>query len=360
MSVAEEAAVLALQEKLDRALEDTATVRRENARLTGRLTKSREEVDALEAVLGFTKAVEDAKPRPPRWAARKPAKGHHATLVVMLTDTHFDEVVDPGQMGGMNAYDRDIATVRLHRWHERTVMLCRDYRGDVTLDGVVVLYGGDIFSGLIHPELVRTNADELLGSVLYWEEQVLAALLGVATDTGLPVHVAATFGNHPRLTLKPWAKMEARQNFDWFLAKQLERHLDADDRFTFDVPEARDTYVQVYDTTICLNHGNETSGGGGIGGIFPPLLRMKARKAERDAALGKTWDVLAVGHWHQEIFAPQQGLIVSGAMKGYDEYARRFNFRPERPGQMAFLVTPEHKITDGRPILVGDRKAEGW
>jgi len=336
-------------------------LRRERDGERARADRLEESIAAMAERLSIYEAVAALKPRPPKWMSpAKRRKGHRATLVALLSDTHFDEVVKPEQMDGFNAYDRHIAELRLRRWAERLVMLGREYSHDVTLDGICVLYGGDTLSGDIHEELRRTNDDTILGGLLHWQERLAAALALVAEELQLPVHVAATFGNHGRTTEKPHTKNEARTNLDWLLAHQVARHFRDDERFTFDIPEARDVYVQVYDTMHCLNHGNETSGGSGIGGIWPPIMRMKARKAERDMATGRTWDVLAIGHWHQEIFAPQQGLIVNPSMKGYDQFARRHNFRPERPAQLAWLVTPEHGITDGRPVLVGDRKAEGW
>lgn len=346
--------------KLERALDDNARLRRDLSDANGRLAAARKERDELRQLADLAGAVAKLNPRPPRWLApKKPEKGHHATLCALLSDMHFDEVVDPVQMGGVNAYHRGIAEQRLKRWAERLVALKRDYTAGVTLDGLCVMYGGDGLSGDIHDELRRTNEDTVLGSMLHWQEQ-LAAAYGMLADEYGKVHVACTFGNHGRNTDKPTAKLEARSNFDWVMSHQVARLFANDDRVSFDIPEARDVYVTVYGTTMCLNHGNETQGGGGIGGIWPPLMRMKARKAERDLALGRSWDVLVIGHWHQEIFAPQQGLIVNPAMKGYDEFASRNNFRPERPSQLAWLVTPEHGITDGRPIIVGDRKAEGW
>ena len=43
--------------------------------------------------------------------APKKAKGHRATACLLITDTHFDEDVDPAQVDGINAYDRTIAEV---------------------------------------------------------------------------------------------------------------------------------------------------------------------------------------------------------------------------------------------------------
>jgi hypothetical protein len=305
-------------------------------------------------LLDFHDAISAADPDPPRWLTpKKPKSGHRATAVSELSDTHFDEVVNPDETGGLNAYDRDIATLRLKRWAEGFVKVSRDYLSGVTYDGAVVMLGGDIFTGLLH-DLAETNEDTLFGSLLYWSEQLAAALDMIADEFGR-LHVPAVVGNHGRLTHKPRTKQRARDNADWLLAHMLRRQM-ASERVTFDVPDSTDAWVQVYDTTHLLTHGDQATGGGGIGGIWPPVMRLAARKRQR---YGRDF-IIAMGHWHQLIMAPAQGLIVNGSMKGYDEFASVCNFSPERPQQAAWLTTPENGPTLQLPIFVDDRKAEGW
>src|SRR3990167_5374233 len=127
------------------------------------------ERDKLRGQLSLIESLDVARPEHPKWLSPKsPAKGHHATLCLLLTDTHFDEVVDPDQIEGLNAYNREIAEMRLERCFGSTVKLARHYLAGVKYDGVTVFLGGDIFSGNIHEELKITNADTLFGSLLHW------------------------------------------------------------------------------------------------------------------------------------------------------------------------------------------------
>lgn len=336
-----------------------ARYRRERDLARTELARTAEVVGDLRRMLEFHDALVGADPRPPKWLTpKKPAKGHRATVVAILSDTHFDEVVNPDEIGGLNAYDRTIATMRLKRWAENLVMVGRDYLSGVTYDGAVVMLGGDIFTGNLH-DLAETNEDTLFGSLLYWSEQ-LAAALGLVLEEFGRLHVPVVVGNHGRLTRKPRTKQRARDNLDWLLGHMLARHFAGDDRVSFDIPENTDVLVTVYGTTHLLTHGDQVTGGGGIGGIWPPLMRMSARKAQRYAAEGTTFDTLVMGHWHQLIQAADQGLIVNGSLVGYGEYAAVSNFRPERPQQAMWLVTPEHGITVSAPILVADRAKEKW
>lgn len=347
------------------ALADNDALERRNAKLRRDNSSLRRQLDAadtrqaeLQRLLDFHDAITAAAPSPPKWLTpTKPGKGHRATVVTLLSDTHFDEVVNPDEIGGLNAYDRAIATKRLQRWAEGVITLARHYLAGVNYDGAVIMLGGDIFTGNLH-DLAETNEDTLFGSLLYWSEQLAAAITMIADEFG-KVHIPVVVGNHGRLTRKPRTKLRARDNLDWLLGHMLARQL-ASDRITFDIPDSTDSWVPVYGTTHLLTHGDQAFGGGGIGGIWPPIMRMSARKAQRYAAEGRTFDTIAMGHWHQQIVAPEQGLIVNGSLKGYDEYAAVNNFRPEQPQQALWLVTPERGITMSAPVLVGNRKKEKW
>jgi predicted phosphodiesterase len=174
------------------------------------------------------------------------------------------------------------------------------------------------------------------------------------------VHVAAVPGNHGRMTRKPIAKKRAADNLDWLLYSLLLRSLRGDGRVTWTVPKAADAHVNVYNMRFLLTHGDQFRGGSGISGALAPLMLGSHRKTRRQSAAGKPYDVMVMGHWHQNISLPSRGLLVGGCLKGYDEYAYVSNFEPEPPQQSLWITTPEHGITFQAPVFVGDREAEGW
>lgn len=327
--------------------------------LRAALKLAESERDKLRAQLHVIDALEARKvSTPPTWLTPKnPAKGHRATLCLLLTDTHFDEVVDPQQIQGLNAYNREIAEIRLRTWAQGAVKLAKHYLAGVKYDGVCLMLGGDIFSGNIHEELARTNEDTLFGSLLYWLDPLRAALELLAREFGR-VHVAGTPGNHGRMTRKPIAKQRAADNLDWLLYRLLSRELAKDDRFTWNIPTSADTLVQVYDVRYNLTHGDQFRGGSGIAGALSPLMLGHARKSRRNQMAGNPYDYMVLGHWHTTMAV--KSLIVGGAMKGSDEYSYLGNFDHEPPQQPLWLTTPERGITFMAPIACMDRKAERW
>lgn len=340
-------------DEIGRLAADLAAVRGERDQWRRRHDTIAKELGHAEqalSLLGTAGAV-----KPPKWLAPpRSRKTHRATVTAILSDCHFDEVVRPAEVGNINAYNRAIAELRLKRWARNVIEQSRDYLTGVQVDGLVLMLAGDNFSGNLH-DLSETNEDTTLGSLEHWTGQLAAAINLLADHFG-EVHIAAVVGNHGRQTHKPRTKLRARDNLDWKLALDLAK-VCRQDGVTFAIGEDADAWIDVYDTTYLLTHGDQTTGGGGIGGVWPPIMRMLARKRQR---YGRDF-IACMGHYHQLIMAPGQGLVVNGSLKGYDEYAAvMLNAPPEIPQQAMWITTPEHGPTWQAPIFVQDRKAEGW
>jgi hypothetical protein len=302
--------------------------------------------------------LDSQRTTPPAWLTKRSKPGkHHGTPWLLLSDLHLDEVVNAAEIGGVNAYSRRIAELRLASTFDNCALVCRQYWSGITFDGIVVALAGDLFSGDIHDELVQTNEDTMLGSVLHWCDRLASGLSMLADEFG-KVHVPVVVGNHGRRSRKPRAKFRARDNFDWFMGHLLARQLAHDKRITFDIPDSADAIVTTYQWRVCVTHGDQARGGGGIAGIYSPIMRLDARKRQRAHAVAAPYDLLVMGHWHSLIFGPQ--WIVNGSLKGYDEYAAVENFNYEPPQQALWLMTPEHGKTWTAPILPANRKLEGW
>jgi hypothetical protein len=347
---------------LQAAAKQADQARREVVSLQAALHRVERERDKLERQLSLIERIE-AVPRqpPPAWLAPNPkATGHRATPCLLLTDTHFDEVVDPAEVHGINAYNREIAELRLRRAVERTILVARHYLSGLQYDGLALMLGGDIFSGNIHEELARTNVDTLFGSLLHWLGPMHAAI-GMLADEFKRVHITGVPGNHGRMTRKPVAKHRATDNLDWLFYRLLQRDFAQDPRVTWEIPPSADARVTIYTSRYLLTHGDQFRGGTGISGALAPLMLGSHRKTRREVSAGRPYDVMVMGHWHQHKPWTQEGLLVGGCLKGYDEYAFVSNFPTAPPSQAFWLTTPEHGAHSLiAPIFVMDRKAERW
>ncbi len=321
-------------------------------KLTADLEKANSQLDILSKMV-------DLDPSPPSWVSPSRAKtsARRAILTTILSDSHFDEVVNPDEIGGVNAYDRDIATLRLRRYFEQLVFLGREYMSGVSIDGVVLMLGGDLLSGDIHEELTQTNEDTMLGSVLYWTEQVSAGIDMLAEEYG-DIFCPVVVGNHGRRTRKNRSKLRAKDNFDWLFGQMVARDFKDREDVTFQIPEAAHVHFDVYDTTYRLEHGDSARGGGGWIGAIGPVMKREQKVRTATQAMEQEFDHMVIGHWHQLSWL--SGVTVNGSNKGYDEYASTEGFGFEEPKQGAWLTTPEKGITLQGPVFVMDKKKESW
>ena len=295
----------------------------------------------------------------PRWSipprgAKGRRGGHRATPTLLLTDTHFGEVVNPAEIFRANAYDTEIAERRLRYTVERTGVVVREYMGGVDVDGIVVALGGDIITGTIHEELADSNDERPPETIVRFVPQLAAGLKALADEFG-NVYVPAVSGNHDRTSKRPRHKSRAQDSWSWIIYHWLRQLVSDDDRITVDVAEGSDLLYRLYGTQFLLTHGDQFHGGSGIAGVMSPLALGNHRKGKRNQALGTPHDIMVMGHFHQTLYLP--GIHVGGSMKGYDEYAFDLNFLPEPPRQSLWLTTPERGVTIRSHI---DCEPAGW
>lgn len=315
----------------------------------------------LRSELGILSTVDAAIPTPPKWLIKRAGKGHRATVVSILSDTHFDEVVRPEELLGDNAYNRRIAELRLKAFVERLAQTSFDHLAGVTIDGLVLNLGGDMVTGELHDMAQTNDSSGVIETCVYWSE-LLAAAIGSLADAFGRVHLPCVAGNHGRLDAnkRQPSKLRGKRSFDWLIYRTLASTFAHDDRVTFSIPEGADAVYSVHDTPFLLTHGNDFMSQGGVGGLYPPLLKFLGRTRDRELAARRPVPTVLLGHFHQYLVAQGNQAVVNGSLKGYDEYAHQRRFPPEPPQQAAMLVTPERGITMHWPIFVADRKREKW
>lgn len=321
-------------------------MRRDAGALQGR-------IEELEKLLDRYTVVSPKDLKVPDWV--KPAKTRragsrvkHGTPVLMLSDLHLDEVVDLAEMQGLNEYSRAIAERRLAEVVDSTVMLMRNYVSGLTFDGIVVPLIGDIITGSIHEELDRTNEAAVPASIVHWVPLLCSAIKHLADEFGR-VFVPVVDGNHDRMYKKITAKKRAESSYAWIIYNWMADHLRDDDRITFRITPSADQIVPVYNTTFLLSHGDQFRSAGGVGGIYPALLKWLLRAHELYSQAKMPFDYALMGHWHQLKWLDD--CIVNGSLKGYDEYAKNNKFAYQKPQQALFVVTPERGIVQRLPVF---------
>jgi hypothetical protein len=313
--------------------------------------KAETRIAELEQLMDRFAAVKPADMVVPKWLKPKaPSRRiHHATALLLLSDLHLDEVVDRYEMGGINEYNREIAEQRLERVVEGVVTMTSRHVAGVKFDGLVVALNGDILTGDIHHELALTNEAPAPASIAFWVPRLASALTYLADHFGR-VHVPCTSGNHDRDPNKRRTPMKQREesSLAWIIYNWLADMLRDDPRITFSITTSPGQVYPIYGTTFHQIHGDGFRSAGGIGGIFPSLLKYLHRIDSLYATQGTNIDCHLLGHWHQYLTGPN--WIITGSLKGYDEYAKSLGFGFEKPRMALAIVTPELGITQQMPI----------
>ena len=129
-----------------------------------------------------------------------------AAAVMMASDWHVEERVDPKTVNGVNSYDLATAEARAHslfrgwEWHINLLA-----KGDVRYrinEGLLWL-GGDFISGNIHEELVETAQLSPTKATMFAADLIAAGIEHLLNETTLRrIRVLCNDGNHERTTPK--------------------------------------------------------------------------------------------------------------------------------------------------------------
>lgn len=297
-------------------------------------------------------AIRDKTPPLPQWAIDHTAKPDHPGLPIYhWSDWHLGEVVDPKQMHGYNAFNREIAEQRVVTLVRNSLMMTKEILGRHKPNGCVIFLGGDFVSGWLHQELIATDDMTPLQAMRTATTWLNAALLEMVKFFG-KITVIGTPGNHGRLFHRPPGKLGAYQAFDWLVYGFLQDLFEHDKRFTFIIPGEGEYLAELNGRRYMFMHGHElgVKGGDGIIGAIGPIMRGAQKVGRSSASIGRDFDTLVIGHYHQPLLLP--GIICNNAIKGFDEYARRERYRATPPSQVMWFSHAKYGVVHFNEIFV--------
>lgn len=332
-AVASGAAGPAVEPPPPREVRDAAFFRKQAADLARKLDEAQHVAEQLAGIRRETV-------HPPEWMLHSADGGSRSSLIVHTSDWHAGEVVNPGEIEGMNSYGPRIMQERLHRLFSAACEIGMRWMDGAECDGVLLTLGGDLISGDIHEELLRTNA-LLSNAQVKLVVETAEAGIRLLLETYRHVHVAAVPGNHGRQTHKTTAKLSAGLSYDILAADMLRDRFRNDDRVTWQIAHGPDVRVPLYGRTILVTHGDKmgTGGGQGFAGPVLPIIRgaNKVKLQSLSANLG--CDLILSGHYHTSAAPP--GILANGSVVGYSEFGNQIRAAVEPPKQ--WLARFSHK-----------------
>lgn len=291
-------------------------------------------------------AALDADRPPPSIQRRERASGmREATAVVLASDWHVEETVDPHTVNGLNAYDLSIAEHRARRFFDGLSWLLDAHATHFRIRDLVLWLGGDLITGTIHEELLESNGlSPLLAS------RFVRGLVGDGIRMLLSAHpelerivIPCSHGNHGRTSVKPRISTGAANSYEHALYLSLADDFRYEPRTEWHVARGELVYLDVYDMRLRFTHGDAVKYGGGVGGITIPINKAIGMWDRSIKA-----DLTCLGHWHQLTFASK--CIVNGSLIGPSAYTVRIKAEMEEARQAFALIDSAHGVCQMTPV----------
>lgn len=287
------------------------------------------ENDRLSRIVETMRAMPAAKPIVPE--VYKPCKGE-AVPLIMVSDLHLEEEVDPHKMQGLNEFNLKIAAARMKCLFSRATKLIEIAAKDSTIRRVVLDLGGDMFSGNIHDELLETAQLGPTRAVQFARDLLVGGIDFILAQTSVDIIVPCVVGNHGRITKKLRVATAVENNLEYLLYQWLASHYAKNKRVRFEVCPGTMQYLTLFDDyRIRIVHGYEIKSGGGIGGITIPIRKKLAQWDK-----GIQADLTLIHHFHQRMDGGD--FLVNGSLIGYNEFSQMNGFSPEPPQQQFALI----------------------
>tara|TARA_R100001594_G_scaffold147427_1_gene200389 strand:- start:1259 stop:2248 length:990 start_codon:yes stop_codon:yes gene_type:complete len=277
-----------------------------------------------------------AAPKMPRRDKRKIKQ--RETCVVHVSDTQIGKRTE--------SYDFGIARDRMHLLAKKVGSLVTNRRTSAKVERCVILLGGDIVEG----ETIFSHQPwEVAGDL--WEQSVKQApmiisrfILAMST-LFREVHVVAVPGNHGRPAPKN-SNASPRTNFDMIavtIARLLVLKSVKDQRITWDMDHGTFYAITpIEGHNVMLVHGDQISGGGGIGGY--PLTGLAKKMSGWSSAIDTPWSSLFLGHFHRPMTGVIQGkmFFANGTTESDNTFALEVIGESGDPCQRVVFFNKEH------------------
>lgn len=277
----------------------------------------------------------------------KPMVGHgtsEATVVWVASDWHVEENVG-AETGGLNVYNLDIAKARATKFFQAGLRLTNLLAQDVAIKTVILALLGDFISNDIHEEFPDINEVTPTHAIVQAQNFLISGIEFVLKHSDYHLVLPCHSGNHARTTKTTRFSAENGHSLEYLMYLHLAAHFRHEPRVRFIIPEGMHSYLKVYDTMIRFQHGHAIKYGGGVGGIYIPVLKAIA---QWDKARHADFNVF--GHFHQ--MRDGGNFLCNGSLIGYNAFALSVKADFEQPKQALFMIDKKRGRTCTWPILV--------
>lgn len=230
--------------------------------------------------------------------------------LLFLSDWHLGEVVLPEEVNYVNEFNSDIMVKRLDRVFEYFIHYCNMFK----VKNVHLIFAGDLLSGSIHPELLRTSEMNEVDGLFFLQEYITKKILEIESHFNT-ITCEFVVGNHSRIAVgtnvKPEYKTAGRMNWEYILSRQLELYfnmLQKDKKHKKIIVNTNDSLFKIITVggrNFLVTHGQILCGGGSGGFAGIPIYSLAMSSAKLFGALQQVGfvdedrvDDIMIGHLH--------------------------------------------------------------
>jgi len=261
---------------------------------------------------------------------------------LLLSDSHIGETVIYEQMEGYNEYDFNIFCSRLYLLIRETIHTTLLMSSMSKLDTLNVFMLGDMVSGEIHEELMKTNELMSLQSCAMGALVFAQAIIKLLT-VYKKIKIFCVVGNHGRTTKKKESKFGHINNYDWILYQLLRSYLlnyEKKNLVDFIIPDSLEAIACILNYRILYGHGDAIR-------MFyrTPFYGIEndSAKQQRMRRLNHGFDFRVMGHFHEQSNLKNE-VLMNGSMIGPNEYGKNKLHEVAPPVQKFFEINEKYGI----------------
>lgn len=292
--------------------------------------------------------ISDLAPKayqPAPFAARKTVKsgGSAQSAVLMFSDTHIGQKIEPDQMLGLGNYNYEIFLRRLNRLEGSVKSIISDHTTTEVPEIVVAMIGDMIHGNLAHA--VEAGQVNTLFTQFYSAGHAIAQFFRNLSAIA-PLRIETAVGNHPRWGTQRKMPTENRySNLDQFLYAYVAALLRDCPGIKFNLTKQPFALFEVQGHQFYAGHGDHLRGGDKALGVPSHAIgRNISTTTQTFSAAGKQLPAYYLfGHFHRPITLPhaQGSVIINGGFPGMDGFGLMEAFNSSHPLQRFFLVHPK-------------------
>lgn len=266
------------------------------------------------------------------------------TVVMVASDWHIEEAVDPETVNNLNSYNLEESRRRADIFFRSGLKLANMFGQDLDVKNIVIGLLGDFFSNDIHEELAEINLLLPMDACLKAQEYIASGIEFLLANSDYNLTFVCCSGNHARDTEKVHYSTEAGHSLEYMMYHNLAQRYEGNPRVKFIIKVGYHAYLNILGQMVRFHHGHSLRYQGGISGLFVPAYKMISKWNNAIKA-----DLDVFGHFHQ--YVDGRTFISNGSLIGYNAYALRNGLAFERPQQACFVIDAKRGRTISAPIL---------